>query len=214
MTMKVLRSFFNRLRSLFRKEQLERDLSDELVAHLEMHIADNMRAGLSEEEARRAALLKLGGVEQTKESYRERLGLPLLESMWQDLRFAVRMLRKNPGFTTVSVLTLALGIGSATAIFSVIDGALLDPYLYRDAERLATPTVFSVDQFRAWRFPAAAFVDFKYNNHTFDDSSLRDLVVQRDVSACELISGKLRLFDKKHFIFIPAGNFNAVATAQ
>ena len=165
----TVRSFFHRLRSLFRREQLERDLSDEIAAHLAMHIDDNVRSGMSPEEARRAALLKLGGVEQTKESIRERRGLPLLESIWQDLRFAVRMLRKNLGFTTVSVLTLALGIGSATAIFSVIDGALLNPYPYRDAERLATPTVFSADQFRAWRFPAAAFVDFKDNNHTFDD---------------------------------------------
>ena len=127
----AVRSFFHRLRSLFRREQLERDLSDEIAAHLAMHIDDNVRSGMSPEEARRAALLKLGGVEQTKESIRERRGLPLLESIWQDLRFAVRMLRKNLGFTTVSVLTLALGIGSATAIFSVIDGALLNPYPYK-----------------------------------------------------------------------------------
>jgi macrolide transport system ATP-binding/permease protein len=91
--MTTLRSLLHRLRNLFRKEELNRDLSDELAAsHLEMHIADNVSAGMSPEEARRAALLKLGGVEQVTESYRQRRGLPMLESIWQDVRFAVRML--------------------------------------------------------------------------------------------------------------------------
>jgi hypothetical protein len=87
--MKILRCYFHRLRSLFRREQLDRELNDELAAHLEMHTADNLRAGMSPEQAWRAALLKLGGVEQTKESYGERRGLPLLESLLQDLRFGL-----------------------------------------------------------------------------------------------------------------------------
>ena len=91
------------------------------------------------------------------------------EDLIQDVRYGLRTLRKSPGVTAVAVLTLALGIGSTTAIFSVIDGALLNPYPYKSAERLATPKVFAADQFRAWRFPAAAFVDFKEHNHTFDD---------------------------------------------
>ena len=92
-----------------------------------------------------------------------------LHSIFADCRFALRQLRKSPGFAVTAVLTLALGIGSTTAIFSVINGLLLNPYPYKNAERLATFTVFSDEQFRAWRFPAAAFVDFTQQNHTFDD---------------------------------------------
>src|SRR5215469_7180143 len=90
-------------------------------------------------------------------------------SLLGDCRFALRQIRKSPVFTAVAVLTLALGIGSSTAIFSAIDGILLHPYPYKNADRLATIRCFSADQFRAWRFPARAFVDFKERNHTFED---------------------------------------------
>ncbi len=92
-----------------------------------------------------------------------------LRSFISDCRFATRQLRKSPGFAFSSILTLALGIGSTTAIFSVIHGVLLSPYPYKNADRLATSRVFAADQFRAWRFPARAFVDFKEHNHTFED---------------------------------------------
>src|SRR5580704_6618798 len=92
-----------------------------------------------------------------------------LRSFLSDCRFALRQLHKSPGFAFSAILTLALGIGSATAIFSVIHAVLLNPYPYKNADRLATMRIFAADQFRAWRVPARAFVDFKEHNHTFDD---------------------------------------------
>ena len=111
--MKTARSLIHHVRNLFRQEELDRDLSDELEAHLEMHIADNLRAGMSPEEARRAALMKLGGMEQTKESIRDRRGFPFLENLLHDLRFTLRMLAKDPGFTALAVLTMEQRIAAS-----------------------------------------------------------------------------------------------------
>jgi putative ABC transport system permease protein len=123
--MSALRAWFVRFTGLFGKQRRDRELAAELESHLQMHIDENLRAGMPPEEARRQALIMLGGVEQTKENYRDRRGIPWFETTLEDVRFGLRMLRRSPGFTAVAIAILALGIGANAAIFSLTDQLLL-----------------------------------------------------------------------------------------
>ncbi len=134
--MRQIRAFLLRLGGMFRSARPERDLHDEIESHLSFHVEDNIRAGMSAGEARRQALLKLGGIESTKEAYRDRRGMPFIETFLHDLRYAARSLGRSPLFTAVAVATLAFGIGSTTAMFSVAKAVFLPPLPYADADRL------------------------------------------------------------------------------
>ena len=148
--MRQLRAWFIRLTELFRRPRRERELAAEMESHLQLHIEDNLRSGMTLQEARRQALIKLGGLEQTKEAWRERKGLPFIETLLRDFRYAGRVLRKNSGFTFVIVFTLALGIGANTAIFSVLESQLWRPLPFPDSERLAAAHVVLRKDPRGW----------------------------------------------------------------
>jgi len=132
----MLRKLFHRLRASLRRGKIEREMERELRFHLEMETAENIRRGMSEEEARRVALRSFGGVEQVKEAYRDLSRFRLIDELWQDVRFSARLLLKQPGFLAVAVLTLALGIGANTAIFTVINGVLIRSLPYREPSQL------------------------------------------------------------------------------
>src|SRR5207247_11087009 len=114
--------------ALFRRRRLEKDLDEELRSHLEMAIELNARKGMSPADARREALRSFGGLEQTKEIYRDQRGLPMIETTLQDLRFGLRMLRRSAGFSILAILCLPLGIGANAAVSSWIDGIVSRPY--------------------------------------------------------------------------------------
>ncbi len=138
-----------------------------LEAHLQMHIEDNLRSGMNPQEARRQALIKLGGVQQVKEKYRERRSLPLLEMLWSDIRFGARVLWKSRGFTIVAIVTLALGIGGNTAIFSIVSGVLLQSAaLSRSPEQLVALHE-SKPNFDQGSISYPNFLDWQKDNRTF-----------------------------------------------
>ena len=155
------------LRALLRRTQAERELDDELRYHIEQQTEQNIRLGMNLEEARDAARKAFGGVEQAKESSRDARGVRWLEEFWQDLRYGARMLAKNPGFTLIAVFTLALDIGANTAIFSVVNGALLKPLPYEESERL----VFVAEQAASGAQEPVSypnFTDWRAQNRVFE----------------------------------------------
>jgi putative ABC transport system permease protein len=164
--MKRLRAWLSRLGESCGKRRREQELSAEIDSHLQLHIDDNLRRGLSPAQARREAIMKLGGIEQTKETYRERRGLPILENVLQDFRYGLRMLWKNPGFTATAVVTLALGIGVNTTIFSTAEAFLVHPLAIPSLNRLVAVT-------NGQKRPVAPadYFDWKSQNHLLENIS-------------------------------------------
>src|SRR3954454_22980820 len=132
-----LRAWVRRLAGTMSSSRREQEMADELESHFQLHIDDNIRAGMSLDEARRHAVLKFGPVERIKDDYRDRAGLPVIRHLAQDLRFAARLLRKAPAFSVTVVITIALAVGVNAAIFTVLNAAALQPLRVPQPEALA-----------------------------------------------------------------------------
>jgi hypothetical protein len=167
-----IRTLGSRTRSWLSPEVTDQEFESELTSHLELLAEENVRRGMAPEEARRAARVRLGGLTQLKETNRQLQGLPIVETFLQDTRFALRMLRKNPGFAAVAVLTLAVGIGANTAIFSVVYAVLLKPLPLAQPEQLFN--VFEVQPAEGvkgtgWSY--GNFAELRAANHIFSEMS-------------------------------------------
>jgi hypothetical protein len=163
--MDSLRQLCSRFAGLFRRRRLEAEMAEEMRQHLERRIREKIADGMAPDEARYAAQREFGGIAQVQERCRDERRFVWVEEFFQDARFAVRSLRKNPGFTTVAVLTLTLGIGACTAIFSIVDAVLLRPLPYREAEKIVS--LREVDaKGRQITFAEPNFLDVRARNHT------------------------------------------------
>jgi putative ABC transport system permease protein len=173
--MRIWSSLCTTLAFVFRRSQVESEVEQELRSHLRSRADDLERQGLSHAEAERQARLEFGGYQHYKEECREALGTRLLGEVIADVRYGLRQLRRNPGFTAVAVLTLALGIGATTAMFSVVDAVLLRSLPYRDANRLVSLYEDrSSTGFPRKEFTPANYTDCKQHKEIFQDVAAID----------------------------------------
>ena len=171
----MFNDLWHRMRALFRRGRVEGELDDELRFHLERQVEKYVRDGLSREEALRRARVEFGGVELAKEECRDARGVNLVETILQDLRYGFRTLRKSPGFTAIAVLTLALGIGASTTIFSVVESILWRPLPFPDSERLTA--LWSTNLKETWRtkpVSVADYLDWRAQSTSFEQLAAFD----------------------------------------
>jgi predicted permease len=165
----MIRRFWFRLRNHLRNKKLEREMEAEMRFHLEMETEKNIGRGMSEEEARLVAQRSFGGVAQVKEEYRDLTRFRQVEELWQDIRFGVRMLLKNPGFTAAAMITLAIGIGANTAIFSAVSAVLLRPLPYPEPDRLVMVWERLIREDGRNLVSPADFCDWRARNRVFEN---------------------------------------------
>jgi putative ABC transport system permease protein len=171
--MRWMRATVMRLGALFGAARRDRELEYELDSHVQMLIDDNLRAGMTPEEARRQALARFDGLESVKEAYRDRRGVPLLETTLQDVRYAVRTLGRNAGAALVGILVMALAIGANTAVFSVVQAVLLNPLPYAKPDRIVTLTYLStggsISGDRSYQISVPDFLDWQAQTESFEE---------------------------------------------
>ena len=162
--MRFLRRFFIRLSNFSTGRGADQRLREEMAEHVALQTEENLRAGMSRVEARRQAALKLGAVQAVSEKYHAETGLPLMDNLLQDARYTLRMLVKSPGFAAIAILTMALGVGANTAIFSIVNAVLLRSLPYRDPDRLVR--IF-------FNEPGVGLRDVKFSKPELDDLQTR-----------------------------------------
>src|SRR5262245_3613496 len=196
----MLSKLGTRLRALLRKSDMERELDEELLYHIERQTEQNIRLGMNPEEARRAALNSFGGVEQAKEKSRDSRGLKWLEDFWQDLRYGARSLLRNPAFSVTAISIMAIGIGANTAIFSVVYTVILRPLPYPESERL----VMIKEDWPAIRIPDIGasmpdFLEWRNRNRVFDQlepfsTGSRDISTDGDPERVSIVEVSAEIF--------------------
>jgi putative ABC transport system permease protein len=183
-----------RLQSLLRRGRNAQRLDEEMQFHLEQQIAENIAAGMSREEARYAAMRAFGSPTVLKEETRDAWGWRWVENLYEDLRYGLRVLRRSWGFAAVSIATLGLGIGAATAIFSVVDNVLLEPFPYQGAERMVFPRIHNTQQGQEGGrqgYTSTEFLELAESNHVFDGitAAAEDLVLYKAGGGTEQLFG-------------------------
>ncbi|HEY7210940.1 MAG TPA: ABC transporter permease [Bryobacteraceae bacterium] len=165
-----MREFWARLASFLKKSSRDRELAAEMELHLALAVEENIARGMTEAEARRQAMLRFGGWEAAKEEQRDARSLPFFETLLQDLRYALRGMRREPGFTAFALLIVALGIGASTTVFSVLSTVLLQPLPFHDPERLVWVSNAPPDEgMSAQTLQVLPFLAFRERNHSFSD---------------------------------------------
>src|SRR5499426_3540185 len=205
--MNTIRQLYNWLLSMTRRGRLEREMEEEMRFHLEMQIEQNLSSGMAAEEARYAARRQFGNQTWLKEVSREMWSLRFIETLIQDLRYGARTLLKQPGFTLMAVLTLALGIGSATTIFSAVWNILLNPFPYPDAHRMVAIRIQDTSSSGGGRGPGTLeFLDYQEQNHVFEDimGATGDNVLYNSGDGMEQFSGCYVTPNTFSFLGVPA----------
>src|SRR6266478_6794791 len=169
----MLNDLLFRLRSLFRRKNVETQLDDELRFHFEQQVAKFIHSGLSPQEAKRRARLEFGGMGQVKEEHREARGVTFIETVLQDIRYGLRTLAKSTGFAVVAVLTLALGVGASTIVFSVVYSVFFRALPYKDFNRSVVLNMHNLGSGDGWKVRQYFFPEevraFRQQNHIFED---------------------------------------------